>query len=347
MNRPSLFTCKFAVFLIFLCQSVYGQQTISRTNEKVIMESGRQTVSDYTKYMELLAQETDKDVIALYKAELMKTVQRDSVNVYNDLIPKEDRPKNVQENIDRLTTYLDDIGTRYLDGVKIVYTNITPSKVFIDPVRSRLFIKVTADRKIDGVYYNKNQKKQNTSEEKIDFYVKVQLKGSGTPESKIYSVFIHEDNERQFTPIKVVEKTAPIIFNNVKKDTTYKRATEHSLTWQGGEIFERLRLDLYKQTSVGAVRVMAIDTGYVNDNKIRFPLKKVKPGKRNKYFYQITKLSSEEQPIKSETFYVKRKIPLIAQVGVPLLLVGGVTYLIISQQPAKKDPVLPGPTDPE
>lgn len=337
---------KHALTLLLLTFSVcaVAQQTISRTNEKVIMESARQTVSDYAKYMELLGQETDKDIVALYKAELMKTVQRDSVNVYNDLVPREERPKTLQENIDRLTTYLDDIGTRYIDGVKLVYKNITPSKVFIDAARSRLFVKVTADRHIEGVFYNKNQKKQNTSDEKIDFYVKVELKSAGTPESRIYSVTIHEDNETRFTPIKVVEKTAPIIFSNVKRDSTYKRAIEHNLAWAGGEIFERLRLDLYRETPTGQVLEVAIDTAYVNDNNIRFPLaSKVKPGKRHKYFFQITKLSSEEQPIRSESFYIKRKWPLLLQVGAPMIVVGGVVYLFLNRPEEETDPPLPTP----
>lgn len=327
--------------------TVSAQQTISRTNEKVIIESAKQTVSDYAKYMELLAQEVDKDLIALYKAELLKSVQRDSVNVFNDLIPIADRPKTLRENIDRLTTYLDDISSRYLEGVKLVYTNFTSSKVFIDEQRNRLFVKVTADRGIDGMYTYKDEKKPNKSDEKIDFYVQVQIKASGVPESKIYSIFLNDNNEQTFKPIKVVEKTAPILFNNITKDSTYRRAMEHTVSWTGGEIFERLRLDLYKDVAGKPVLVRAIDTSFVNDNKIKFEVdKKVKPGKRNKYFFQLTKLSSEEQPIASETFYVRRKMPIVLQVGVPLIVVGGVTYLLLNPKEEAKDPVLPEVPDP-
>jgi hypothetical protein len=218
-GNPSRRQMKVALGIILLTlTSITGvcQQTISRTNEKVIIESAKQTVSDYTKYMELLAQEVDKDLIALYKAELLKSVQRDSVNVFNDLIPVADRPKTLRENIDRLTTYLDDINTRYLEGVKLVYTNFTTSKVFIDEKRNRLFVKVTADRSIDGIYYYKDEKKPNKADEKIDFYVQVQIRASGVPESKIYSIFLYEPNEQTFVPIKVVEKTAPIIITNVQ-----------------------------------------------------------------------------------------------------------------------------------
>lgn len=340
--------CFLLLLIVVTAPLAFCQQTISRTNEKVIVESAKQTVSDYAKYMELLAQEVDKDLIALYKAELMKSVQRDSVNVFNDLIPIADRPKTLQENIDRLTTYLDDIGTRYLEGVKLVYTNLTASKVFIDAKRNRLFVKVTADRSIDGTYYYKDEKKPNKATEKIDFYVQVQIRSTGVPESKIYSIFLFEPNDHTFTPIKVVEKTAPIIITSVRPDTTYKRMVEHSLAWSGGEIFERLRLDLYKQSAGKNVLVRALDSSFVNDNNISFQVdRKVKPGKRNKYFLQITKLSSEEQPITSQPFYIKRKMPLILQVGVPLVVVGGITYLLLNPKEEAKDPPLPDMPEPE
>jgi hypothetical protein len=333
---------------VLLAYQGLAQQTISRTNEKVILESARQTVSNYTKYLELLSQETDKDIIGLYQAELYKSVQRDSVNVFNDLTPLDERSQTLRENIDRLPTYLNDINTRYLEGVKIVYSNFVASKVFIDAERSRLFVKITADRAIDGVYYNKNQKKVNEGTEKIDFYIKVELKASGVPESKIYSIFLYESNESKFTPIKVVEKTAAIEFVRMPADTVLKRATEHTIAWSGGEIFERLRLDLYKEVGDTKTKVADLDTSFVNDNKVKFMLtKKIKPGKRNRYFFQLTKLSSEEQPVRSENFIVKRKTPLILKWGVPILITGGVVYLLMNPKEEAKDPVLPGPESPQ
>ena len=348
-TRRSFRAMKLSCFvLLATASSVFAQQTISRTNEKVIIESAKQTVSDYAKYMELLAQEVDKDMIGLYKAELLKSVQKDSVNIFNDLIPIADRPKTLRENIDRLTTYLDDISSRYLEGVKLVYTELTPSKVFIDEKRNRLFVKVTATRSIDGTYFYKDEKKPNKATEKIDFYVLVTIRSTGVPESKIYSIFLYENNDQTYKQIKVVEKTAPIVINNVRKDTTYRRAMEHTLAWNGGEIFERLRLDMYKESGGKQVLVRSIDSSFVNDNNIKFEVdRKVKPGKRNKYYFQVTKLSSEEQPVKSETFYIKRKMPLILQVGVPLVVVGGVAYLLMNPKEEAKDPDLPEAPLPE
>lgn len=338
--------------LVWCCMlastAAFAQQSISRTNEKVILESSRQAVSNYTKYLELLAQETDKDIVALYQAELFKSVQRDSVTIYNDLVPLEERPAAVRENLDKLTTYINDIATRYLDGVKIVYTNLNTSKVFKDSIHARLFVKVTADRAIDGIYYTKSQKKNHQRSEIIDFYVAVTLKASGIPESKIYSVFIHENNEARFHPIKVVEKTAPIVIVNIPKDTVYRRGKEHTLVWSGGEIFERLRLDIFKDINGKKTNVMAVDTSFVNDNRIKFALpKKLKPGKSRHYFYQITKLSSEEAPVESNRFRVKRKTPLVLQIVVPTAVAGGVAYLLLNTKEEQKDPILPSPVAPE
>ena len=336
-----------ALSLIGPCSAIYAQQSISRTNEKVILESARQTVSNYAKYIELLSQETDKDIIGLYQAELYKSVQRDSVYVFNDLVPPDERSKSIRDNIDRLPTYLNDISTRYVEGVKLVYSNLVASKVFIDTERARLFVKITADREIEGVFYNKNQKKINKGTEKIDFYIKVELKASGVPESKIYSVFLYENNESKYTPIKVVEKTAAIEFQGIPKDTVYKRGLEHTIGWSGGEIFERLRLDLYKSVGDTKIKIADLDSSFVNDNKIKFILsKKTKPGKHNHYFFQLTKLSSQEEPIQSETFTIKRKTPLILQWGVPLIVAGGVIYLLLNPKQASQDPVLPGPANP-
>ncbi|HZY82487.1 MAG TPA: hypothetical protein VFE50_23335 [Cyclobacteriaceae bacterium] len=326
----------------------FSQETISRTTEKMILESARQTVANYTKYLELSGQEMDKDILSLYHAELFKSVQRDSVNVFNDLTPPADRERNMRDNLERLPVYLSDVSTRYLDGVKLQYSNFTLSKVFVDQARSRLFVKVTADREIDGTYYNKNQKKQNKGTEKIDFYVGVALHRSGVPETRIYSIVLSENNTGSFTEVKVVEKTAAIAFLNVNADTVYRRASEHTLTWSGGELFERLRLDLYRESAVGPVLVTSIDSSFVNDNSINFLIdRKVKPGKRNQYFYQVTKLSSEEAPITSPRFHIRRRTPLLYQIVIPAAVVGGVVFLLTRSNEAAKDPVLPRPIIPE
>lgn len=330
-----------------LAGAASAQQTISKTTEKIILESSRQTVLNYTKFIELLGQEDDKNLMNLYKAELYKSVQHDSINVFNDIIPLDDRPKNLRDNLERIKTYVNDINTRYLNGVTIIYTNVEPGRVFIDEQRDRLFVKVTSIRSIDGMYQYKNESKHNESREKINFYLHIVMKPSGIPESKIFAITIDDNSEAGFKPVKVVEKTAPILFSSLKKDTILKRATEHTIIWTGGEIYERLKLDLYKRSSTGPTKLLTIDSSFVNDNKIKFVFgNKLKPGKKNKYFFQITKLSSEELPATSEVFYIKRKIPLALKIATPVIVIAGVTYWIWSASQTKELPVLPGPIDP-
>ncbi len=329
MKRELLLLVGGLVFFLFSLDC-YAQQTISKSSEAVILEATQRTVENYTRYLELLAEETDKDVVDIYKSELLKAVEKKDIYVYNDLIPEEDRPSQTEENIDILDTYLEDINSRYLNGVTIIYKNFKASKIYKDTVRQRLFVKITADREINGTYFYKNEKKDHQHEEQMDFYVGIELKENGVPEGRIYSVYKHYKNEEKFIPIEVVEKTEPIEFSRNIFAATFKRGKEMSLTWEGGEVFERLKIDLYKQRKGERKLVQVIDSSFVNDNKMTALLPgKMKPGKNNQYYFQITKLNSKEAPVKSEIFYVRRKTSL----GVKTLITGVVVTGVLILKP--------------
>ena len=324
--------------LICLAFHANAQQSISKANEKVIQAAAMQTAENYTSYLELLAMEVDKDLIEVYKAELLKSVDRDSIFVFNDLVPPESRSASVRENIDPLLTYLDDISSRYIEGVSIVYSDLKPTSIFIDDARQRLFTKVTSTRSLSGKYFYKNDQKQVDNTEEIDFYISISLKESGVPESKIYSVFQHDNNVSKFKAIKVVEKTAPIVFQGFVESNILKRNTEHTIVWEGGELFERLNVSIYQQSNDEFL--MPLDSSVLNDNSYTFFLPaSIKPGKGNPYYFQIQKLSSEEEPIKSEVFFVKRKTPMWIKAAVPVVVGAGI-YLLIES--TKTDPPVPG-----
>ena len=320
---------------MFFLSSQYSlaQQTISRSSESVILEATQKTVENYTRYLELLADETDKDVVDLYREELLKAVEKKDIYVYNDLIPEEDRPEQTEENIDILETYLEDINSRYLNGVTIVYKNFQASKIYKDTVRQRLFVKITADREINGTYFYKNDQKDHQHTEKMDFFVGIQLRDDGVPEGRIYSVYKHFSNEERFIPVEVVEKTEPISFDINLFSSVNKRGTELLLGWEGGEVFERLRLDLYRQQKGRVSLVQEVDSNFVNDNEMIVHLSKnLKPGKKNQYFFEMTKLNSKEAPVKSEVFYVRRKTPL----GVKTIITGAVAAGVLILKPWDK-----------
>jgi len=317
-----------------------GQEvSISRATEQVILTTTMQTVESYSRYMELFSSETDKDLADIYKAELMKLIEEDSIWVFNDLVPEGDRPPELEQNIDVFVTYLDDIQSRYLDGVSVVYSNFDTSVVYNDTVRSRLFMKITADRSIEGTYHYKNTSKEHEAEEKLDFYIGIILKETGVPESKIYSVMIHQDNEHNFTPVKVVEKSVPIEFAKNQWPKGMKRGREYTLRWEGGEIYERLSLELYRGSKRLNILEQVIDSAFFNDNSIAFTIPE-KTRKNDDYYFRVTKLDSEEEPFDTERFMIRRRYPLAMQAAIPVVLGAGVYVAILLAQP-EEEPDLP------
>ena len=113
MRKKIVYIGLLQAFLLINVRLSLAQNSISKANETVIINASQQVVENYTRYLELLASESDAELLDVYKAELLKSVEKDSIYVYNDLIPPERRPAERDQNIDPLTTYFDDISSRY------------------------------------------------------------------------------------------------------------------------------------------------------------------------------------------------------------------------------------------
>lgn len=329
---------------ILIMSIVFGAQMptiaqISKANETVIINASQQVVENYTRYLELLASETDAELADIYKAELYKSVEKDSIYVFNDLIPAAKRAADLNQNVDPLTTYFDDIRSRYRDGLSIVFSEFKTSKIYNDKEQQRFFVKVSALRALKGTYYYKNDKELIENKERLDFYVSIKLQENGLPISKIYSIFLHEDNLNTFEEIEVVEKSIPIVIEDFERKEVFKKGKEYELSWEGGEIYERLNLVLYQTGK--PKQITTIDSTFFNNNRVRFTIPgQVKVGKG--YYFEIKKLDSKEAPFKSRTFTIKRRIPLVATIGAPVALTALITYLIVLQADANVEPDLPG-----
>jgi hypothetical protein len=337
MRKKIIYIGLLQAFLLINVRLSLAQNSISKANETVIINASQQVVENYTRYLELLASESDAELLDVYKAELLKSVEKDSIS--NDLIPPKRRPAERDQNIDPLTTYFDDISSRYREGLKMVFSNFKTSKIYNDKERQRFFVKVSADRVIDGTYFYKNEKEAVNYNETIDFYVSIQLQENGLPVSKIYSVFLHEDNLQSFEEVKVVEKSIPIIIEDLDRNQVFKKGKEYELKWDGGEVYERLSLNLYQLGKRG--KIATIDSTFFNNNRQRFTIpKSVKVG--SNYYFEIKKLDSEEEPFKSRYFKVKRRIPVVATIGVPVAITTLIVYLIVAQpEAAAVEPDLP------
>jgi hypothetical protein len=118
---------------------------------------------------------------------------------------------------------------------------------------------------------------------------------------------------------------------------TMKRTKSYEMTWTGGTQQNILNFDLYKD---GEKITSFPNIANVGHYTLVLP-SSVKPGKG--YHFQITDTKNKDQIVNTPPFVVKAKYPLILK-AVPVVLVGGLVYWLVSRQPeAEKIDEAPGP----
>ena len=101
----------------------------------------------------------------------------------------------------------------------------------------------------------------------------------------------------------------------------YKRGKPFLLTWTGGTQQNILNFDLYK----GDEKISPFSNiANVGQTELSIPTS-VKSGKD--YYFRITDSKNKDQIVNTQTFGVKRKVPLLIK-AVPVALVGLTVYLL-------------------
>jgi len=103
-------------------------------------------------------------------------------------------------------------------------------------------------------------------------------------------------------------------FDAMKK--SYKRGKEVTISWKGNTTTTALNFDLYKENSL--VHAFA---NFANVGKTSFTIPtNVKPG--SGYYLKVSDVNNPDDVIKSPTFSIKRKTPLLVKV-LPFAVIGG------------------------
>jgi hypothetical protein len=103
----------------------------------------------------------------------------------------------------------------------------------------------------------------------------------------------------------------------------FKRGKPYDVTWTGGRGDNVLNFELYK----GDNKVKVFEERPNVGNTIIVIPKDVKPGR---YKFKISDSRNKDEVVYTMEFQVKRKIPLLLQVGVVAAVIGGTAYLISS-----------------
>ncbi len=298
-----------ALLSVLLPGVASAQETISETNAEKLRSLAEERVKKYTAYIELIAN-TDaenQDEVETYRNNLYQLVASPEMVVFQDLFPKQFRENS--RTID-LKTYLTDFVTYYSGHLELDYDQYEVSPVFYDSNQKRYFLKVTVLRKIKGRFRSRGTLTPHISSERLDFYLAASVINQKASLDRIYSVDEHRENEKQFTPVKVVNPP-PIQFQDMA--ATYKRGKTFPINWSGGFKGEIIKIGLYR---IGKeANEQAIDSSMYNgDNNFTFPMKlqtSVNPGQ---YLLKIDNTNGIKNPIPSSSFQVRRKVPLVLKI---------------------------------
>lgn len=127
-----------------------------------------------------------------------------------------------------------------------------------------------------------------------------------------------------------------ITIEGFQKGQEFKRTKHQEIVWSGGRGDNILNFELYR----GENLVKTFEERPNNGNtKLTFP-RGIKPG--GDYRLKISDTKNRDEAVFTDTFVIKRKYPLGAQLGVVFILGAGVGYLIKSLVP-KDEPDIVAP----
>ena len=130
-----------------------------------------------------------------------------------------------------------------------------------------------------------------------------------------------------------------IAFENLPEGTTFKKGVAKKLTWTGGSK-QYLNFLLYKDGKQTDIIFPNISNSHEYD--IVMP-KSIKPGKG--YSFVVTDSKNKDQVMKTSTFQVKRKYPLVL-LAAPVAAIGaGIYFLLPKKTPTDLEGPLPPPDD--
>lgn len=131
-----------------------------------------------------------------------------------------------------------------------------------------------------------------------------------------------------------------IRFQGFKDHIVRKRGVPFDIVWSGGRATSLINFELLKGDKLVAVphANVAATVGKVT---LKIPTN-VKPG--DNYRFRIVDSKNKDDVVYTDTFTLKRKIPLLLK-ALPVVVVGGVVYMMMNKDPEKTpeidDPITP------
>lgn len=324
------------LFLVLTIQ-LKAQQAITVAQQQFIQNRAKSKVKTYTEYLELLARTRSKAIDE--RDQIKQTIylsfgkEGPQTRINNDLIPPVIQTAMAMEKSIQLESYLNKIKELYGDSLSLTYSNLEVSDVYYNQADNNYFVKVVADRKIDGVFQHASEKTPYSSGDKVDFFINANLVNNQIKMGGIYGVQPH--TEKEFVKAKVVkgaEGAESLVLIGkpikVKPETIrkkFKRGKEYTIAWEGGMADDIIKVELMPKDTLKAKK--KIYNSMLNNNTFTFtPSSDIKIGT---YQFLISNISTSRST-QTSNFDIRRKIPLaVLAVGIPAVAAAGVVAVIM------------------
>lgn len=326
--------------LLLLCYLAQAQPSITVAQEQFLKNRALSKVKVYTEYLELitLTNVGQTEERNMHMQTLFLTLGKDKSNtrVFNDLIPPEVLKKNPSfEPSVRMEPYLKSMTEHYGDKLKLSYGNLEVSDVFYNKDADWYFVRVTADRTIDGEFQHKAEVTPYKATDKVDFFVNASLKDGQMQVEGIYGAQPHDPNPA-YTKARIkiggddkliVDQLIgkPLSVNQETVQKKFKRGKPYTIEWDGGLKDDIIQVELVPEDTVsGEVRK---GEAILNANRYTFiPSDEDKVGD---YSLRIRNISTGKYA-QTNSFKVRRKVPLGAILAGGAGVIAGVIVTVLS-----------------
>jgi hypothetical protein len=344
------------MLLPFLLIGLRGlaQPAITTAQQQFMQERARNKVKTYAEQLRAFAgarEEAQRERIRQTIYPLLGK-EKERTLVFNDLVPPHLLPAagrgTADDSLKQLNFYLGDLVRDYPGGVKLGYGNFTVSDVFYNHSAKWYYVKVTAERNIDGVFVRDSTRAAYQAQDQVDFYVNAEAVGGeirmggiyriqpqgldATPEVKSPLVEVAVGNLRiAGEPLQLKPETVPKIF---------KRGKAYTIEWKGGITDDVVQVELVPQDSARSAAVRSLGA-IRNQNRVEFtPSSKDKLGV---YRLKINNISTGRS-ILTDAFTIRRRLPLGATLTAGPVLVGAA--VLVGQAVFKEEVPQPIPDPP-
>jgi hypothetical protein len=329
MAHSTFLKLMLSVFFATTIRLVLAQEqlVLCENQNAKILQAGKQLVVDYTRLIETLTMSTEYEIQEKIKGKIFQLTESTKIQIEDDITSYAHQGRRFD-----LDDYLANIRNHVDPDADVRYDVSEPDQIYYEPNKKFYYTLVGAKKTV--------QNAGNTVSFDENFFVKISQIDKNLPILRISDMAMKSERQLQvgnlvrtkscFVEIKPLRFTIPSAENAI--DFKRLNSSAYSFEWEGGVLEDSLLIEMIRLDKQG--NILSVDTllnEYPNSGYYtRWFLGKQKCGT---YKFRMTKLVGNDPSAYSDSFKVKRKMPLGYQIAiVPAVFAGAYIIYNMSQK---------------